>query len=363
MTIEYKDGTLMNLFILTQIMEWCYTGTLDFKSLSICDVMVIMKAAKALDIPHLEFICDQYIHSELTVDSSFIIIKQAKLLEMNNIKDMAYHFAFDKWSQFAAHKGGMDIIGIEIFQDLTINMNNRANLPKPPPMTLVKNELVSDFKTICDDQRFTNGEIVVEGDESTVFKFHKVILAAYSKPFFNLISTQPKGKSFTLSGLSKDAVSDLLSFIYYGKEDLDPVGSCQIIEHAMTQYSLHDIRETASNSISKGITCDNAVGILRLTYLPQSKHRSMVKLREKVLQFICDNFKKVPIPSIRELEHSNFGHNLMADILETFFYRENPDAKKLYEKSTLLTEPRRSTFNHDDTVTPPTTGRKQRSQT
>ena len=324
----------MNAFILGQILEWCYTSTLDFESLSLPDVMVVLKASQAFDIPHLTLICEHYIRSELTVDSSFVILKQAVLLDMADIKAIATEFAHSKWGLFASNKAGMGIIGIELFQELTISMTQRNastdGKAKSPRESTVKDQLAADFEAVYREARFVDGEFVVpsqEGGEPTIFKFHKAVLAGWGKPFFNLISLS-RTKQFTLEGLGEAAVRDLLEFIYFGKTNLDPVGACQTIEHAMNQYSLHDMREAASTSIAKGINGSNAIPILRMTYLPQCKHRTMVKLREKVLQFICENFKEVPIHTLRDIEHSHFEHHLMADVLDAYYYYENPQALK-----------------------------------
>lgn len=334
MRIEYKDGTIINYFIMTRILEWCYTSTLDFEHLSIPDIIVVLKAAAELDIPHLHFICDQYIRSELTVDSSFIILKQASLLKMDDLKNLATQFAYAKWAQFTQHKGGMEIIGIELFQELTIGftqLNGNGNDRKSVSMgnlKIVPNTLHSDFETIFKQSRFVDAELSNPTTENN-FNFHKAILGAYSKQFFNLISqATSKTKQFTLEGLGDAAISDLLQFVYFNKTNLDPVGACQIVEHAMSQYSLHAIREAASNSIANGISCDNAISILRMTYLPQCKHRSMVRLRAIVLFFICENFTDVDIPSLRDLEHSHFGNNLMADVLDAFHNYETTDTRK-----------------------------------
>jgi len=337
MTIEYKDGTIVNLFIMTQILEWCYTSTLDFDNLTIPDVMVILKASKELDIPHLQFICEQYIRSELSVDSSFVILKQATMLEMEDMKTLATQFAHAKWSQFTQHKGGMEIIGIELFQELTVAMSTQQNNGRSRSiggLVTVKDTLVEDFHGVYTDARFVDAEFVVtppvreDGSQQSpvTFPFHKAILAAYSKPLFNMIAAQPKAKQFVLDGLFGSATSDLLCFIYYGKTDLDPIGACQIVEHAMNKYSLHAIREAASFSIANGITIYNSISILRMTYLPQCKHRSMVKLREAALAFICENYGAVDIPSLRGLEHSHFGLDLMADVLEAYYFYKNPAA-------------------------------------
>lgn len=334
MQIEYKDGTIINYFIMSQILDWCYTSTLGFSSLSIQDVMVVLKAAQELDIPHLQYICDQYIRSELTVDSSFILLKQATLLEMEDMKTLATQFAFSKWAQFTQHKGGMEIIGIELFQEITIGMTQQQqNFDKRASsmssLMTVPDTLISDFETIYKQSRFVDAEFVVSDSQST-FGFHKAILAAYSKPLFNLISQAPsKNKQFVLDGLGDSAIPDLLQFIYFGKTNLDPVGAVQIVEHAMSQYSLHSIRDVASNSIGNGIDADNAISILRMTYLPHCKHRSMIRLRNTVLIFICENFTDVDIPSLRDLEHSHFGNNLMADVLDAFYYFGTPKGKNL----------------------------------
>lgn len=348
MQIEYKDGTIINYFIMTQILDWCYTSTLDFSSLKIQDVMIVLKAAQELDITHLRYICDQYIKSELTVDSSFIVLKQATLLNMEDIKTLAKQFAFSKWSQFTLHKKGMEIIGIELFQEITIamtqNQNQNRRLSSLPNSVVVKDSLKSDFESIYKEGRFVDAEFVVtppkrdDGTQAdiTTFQFHKAMIACYSKPLFHLISSQPKAKQFVLDGLFGAAISDLLQFIYFGKKNLDPIGALQIVEHAMSQYSLHAIRDAASFSIANGIDKYNAISILRLTYLPQCKHRSMVKLRQSVLDFICVHFQEIDIPSLRNLEHSHFDHNLMSDVLEAFYFFQNPSAQYTVAKPSLL---------------------------
>merc|ERR1712137_606594 len=272
------------------------------------------------------------------------MLKQATMLEMSDIKELVTQFAHSKWSQFTQHKGGMEIIGLELFQELTVAMsqsNGRKNSISIS-LTTVEDTLLSDFQSIYKEARFVDAEFVVtpptraDGSRAdvTTFKFHKAIVAAYSKPLFNLLAAQPKAKQFTLDGLYGAAISGLLEFIYYGKSDLDPIGACQIVEHAMSQYSLHAIREVASFSIANGIDRYNAISILRMTYLPQCKHRSMVKLSEAAIHFICANYASVDILSLRKLEHSHFGHNLMADVLEAYYYYQYPGMKTKDEVST-----------------------------
>lgn len=263
----------------------------------------------------------------MTLDTVFIILKQAVMLKMEDVKATAIKYIHENWGQVATNREGMELIGLEMFQELTISMqtfqasgtqqnteNRRSSIAANQ---LVVNSLISDFREIYRDRMFTDGEAIF-GDAPPV-KFHRAILAAYSKPLFNII-TQSKTKQISFQGLTPVAINDLIQFVYFAKTDLDPLGSCALIEHAISQLGLINLRDHCFNSIANGISLASVLPILRVTYLPHAKHRTTTKLRETLHKFICDHFDQVDIPSIRKLEPSiDVGYEILADLLESLY--------------------------------------------
>lgn len=320
--IEFKDNTVLTKFAMYQILDWIYTGSLDFVDLRLVDVMVVLYVAQQLEIPHLVYICEQFIRGELSPESVFVILKQARLLKMNDISELAVAYAHDKWAQVATNRKGMELIGLEMFQELTISMQQKKPIPDPRPP--VENTTLADFQRVYTERMFTDGEAIFSEGEPV--KFHRAIVCAYSKPLANLIM-QSKSKQTTFEGFDQIGFENLLKSIYYGDNFFDPFGACTIIEFGLVPLGVSELREPALNSLTMGINARSVLPILRVTYLSQAKHRLAVKLRELALQFICENFENVPVGSVKEFLPTDIAHQMMADILEALYFVDNPESK------------------------------------
>merc|ERR1712137_1132285 len=289
----------------------------EFAELRIPDVLVILMAAQQLCIPHLIYICEQFIRSELSVFTVFILLKQATLLKMDDMRELAIDFAHEKWAEVACNREGLDMIGIELFQELTVLMQQKKSTPIEP-LKAVENTFVADFKEIFDVRMFTDAEAVFTDDPEPI-KFHRAIVGAYSRPLLNLIS-QSKTKQFTFEGINSVAFNDLLQFIYYGKTQFNPLGACLLLEHSVVPLQLHSSRERLIQSITDGISLESVIPILRVSYLSHVRQKIAPKLRENLFRFTCEHFQELDIPSLRTIQPPEVGYQLMADVVEALYY-------------------------------------------
>jgi len=338
MTVDYKANTF-TMAVFHKILEYCYTGTLPFDTMELRDVLVLLRSASKLDCPRLVYLCERRIREILTVDSVFNVLKLSNELGLEDIKKMATSFAHQNWPQFCGHKGGIDIIGIELFQELTIGMQFYKEEEKintaPDALKVVPCTVVADYRAILKDARFADGDFLFPNpDVAENIKFHRCVVAAHTKPLFQLI-TSNKSKQYVIDGLSYVATKNLLEYIYFGEVAFDPVGSCKIIENAINQFALQHILDHCIKAISNGITDESSLDILRITYLPNFQTPTMSDLRSKVLKHISLNFKNVDIPSVRGLKPTEIAYEMLADILDQIYYDMPADsARKKPSKKT-----------------------------
>ena len=253
-----------------------------------------------------------------------MFLKKSKELQLEDIKNLATSFAHQNWPQFCAHKGGMEIIGIELFQELTIAMQFYKEESKidtrPEALKVVPCTVINDYKEILKEARFADADFVFPNSDGENIKFHRCIVAAHTKPLSQLIMASNKTKQYVLEGVSHTAVKDLLEYIYFGDTNFDPVGACRLIENCVNQFACQHILDHCINSISNGITDDHAVDILRVTYLPNFQTERMKELRAKVLDHICKNFRNINIPTIRSVQPSDIAYQMVADVLDVIFH-------------------------------------------
>jgi len=338
MTIDFKSG-VMSIAILNRVLEWCYTDTLDFEGMNTTDLLVLLRASTHFEAPRLVYLCSVELRRRLTVDEVFFILKETTRLHMKETKTLATSFAHQNWPQFCAHKGGTEIIGIELFQEITVAMQFYKPEEKidttPEALKFVPSTIVNDFREILKEGRFSDADFVFK-DVGESMRFHRAIVAAHSRPLFQLISANNKVKQFVLDGLSPVAVRDLLEYIYYSDADFDPLGACQMVEYAVTQFALQHMLDDCIESISDGITVDGSLPILRVTYLPNfEQNPAMRELREKALNQICRHFKNTAIPDLRGIQPPSIAYAMTADILDkvfTSFPMEGPTPSEGYSE-------------------------------
>jgi len=336
MTVDYKSG-VMTVAVLHQVLEWAYTDVLDFEALSVTELLVLLKASGHFQTPRLVYLAECELRRRLTVDEVFPILKESTRLEMKDVKDLATSFAHQNWGQVCAHKAGMEIIGIELFQELTVAMQFYKPEAKvdctPDALTPVPSTIVQDFREILNESHYSDAEFVFKDHQETM-RFHRAIVAAHSRPLFQLISANNKAKQFTLEGLGPQAVRDLLQFIYYSDTDFDPLGACRLVEHTINQYALQHMLDDCLTSISEGIADGSSLTILRVTYLPNFEQGApMRELREKALDHICRNFKAIAIPEVRSMQPPDVAYKMTADILDKLYHAYPMDESSADKKA------------------------------
>lgn len=326
-----------------------------------------MKVAKKINCPRLCFLCERQIRKQLTIDDVFLILKKSHELGLGDILKLATAFSHQNWPQFCAHKGGMEIIGIELFQQITIEMQqfkaDESMNTSPEALENVSCTVIKDFKAILLESEYADGDFLFPNpDVAEHIKFHRCIVAAHTKPLFQLISSN-KSKQFILDGIPYFGVKDLLEYIYFGDVKFNPIGACKLIENAVNQFSLQHILDHCIHSISAGITNNYALDILRITYLSSFQMPAMKELRVSVLSHICKNFKSIDVPTIRSVQPPEIAYQMLADVLEIVYQYFPEGASLLLPPSKKISKPKKKHRKVSRTLSSSTCRREERPRT
>lgn len=352
LSIEYKDDSYMTKFVLQQILDWAYTGMLSFTDLSMPDIQIILYAAEKLGVTHLAWLCENQLRQQLTKNSAFAILKQAENIGLESMKEVALGYCKENWMELLQNKSCSEVLGLALFQELTIAVQVGGDKPLVIPEQKAEpfNTLTKDFGSILETEAFADAEVVVEGK---TIRFHKAIVAAFSKTLHKHIHSQ-KGKTVAFPGLNAVAVQNMLEFIYFQQKKFSPVGATALLEHGLQQYELGSMAQHVVGALRAGVSVETCLPILRITYLPITQEfLGDGSLREKSLRCVCENFPRVDVPAIKALAPSNIELNfkIMTDVVEALhqFSRGALEAAAPAKK-TKRTSSKKKLSTKDDTA-------------
>ena len=326
-----------------QVLDFAYSGQLDFEELSITETELIMFVAAQISIPRLEWLCFRQLQLQINTQNMFLMIRQADQLKIETLKQFCANFAHENWSEFSLNKSGLEIIGLDLFQELTISKAQKAALTPSPGsssssssssiasprgrsdsvsgMNVPKDMIVDDFQTIYMGMLFADGRAVCNDSEEPLV-FHKAILAAHSPPLFAMIDqyTKEKQPHLQIKTLNRLEFQQILQFVYTGTCDLTVRPALHLIEFAVHELQMPELRDVCEKLISLKITADIVLDLLYVTYLPHCEGRPVLqKLRQHCIEYICENFGAVEISLLRTLRPPTMAY----DILEALHQRES----------------------------------------
>lgn len=332
LVVEYGDNTFMNRFVLMQVLDFVYSAQLDFEELSITETELIMYVAGQLTIPRLEWLCFRQLQVQINTQNVFLMLRQADQLKIESLKQFCTNYAHENWSDFSLNKSGLEIIGLDLFQDLTISKAQKAvsssSGASPSGTTLVsprgrsesigvggvpKDSIIDDFHSVYLGMAFADGKAVCKDSEEPVI-FHKAILAAHSAPFFTMIDqyTKEKQPHLLIRNLERAEFQQLLQFVYTGTCDLTVRPALHLIEYGIFDFQMPELRDVCEKLICLKISLDVVLDLLYITYLPHCEGRPLLmKLRQTCLEYICDNFGLVDVARLRSLHPATMAYDLL----------------------------------------------------
>ena len=305
--IMVKEDCFLTLPVLTQLLDYLYSDNVDFQKLGIDLILKVQKAADFIGINRLVWLCERFLYSTLGFHNVYEVLKFADQIQVASVKSFCVAFAQKNWMEFSANKKGLEVLGLDLFQEITVTLhtfNQNANqtiansyLDHAAPVST----LYTDLKNLHKRMEFTDS--IVEFSDAVTLPFHRCFFAAHEPKFAQLfLEKKDSHKPFKFP-ISPESFLYLQEFIYYGSCNITPPCACEMIEEMVEKYSLEKFREKCEETLRKEITDDIVLRSLRLTYLPWNKTRpKLIHLRKECLDFIASHFVDIDIPSIRSIQ-------------------------------------------------------------
>ena len=307
-----KDDANINEIIILQILDYLYTGEIDFVKNPISTTLTVLYTAYILHIDRLEWLCEQYLHSIVGINNVYEMYVIADKLSLSSVKTFCTFFVHKNWGIFSSNKLGLDILGLDLFQELTISVSKKEEidlsfLKREEPKSSLEANLRDMFS------KMLYADATAELTDGKLILFHRAIVAAFDKSFFNFLNAAKENQKTIKFPIDSEAFSCLLRFMYYGgTNDISVQSAASIIEEMIPKFQLPKFRDICEDTLMTGLTLESVLRILKLTYLSWNTDRKkLLSLRKDCLTFIAANFAEVNVPSIRDMDP-----NIAFDLLE-----------------------------------------------
>merc|ERR1712100_511641 len=113
--------------------------------------------ATKLNLKRLELLCSNYLYTTLGNHNVHEMIKESTALEVENVKEFCVAFAHQNWGEFSAHKIGLDILGLDLFQEMVISLQaQKKELNIEYLKNIPQSTFISDMKELYKRMEFTD---------------------------------------------------------------------------------------------------------------------------------------------------------------------------------------------------------------
>jgi len=279
--------------VMTRILEYLYTGTLDFPKVPHVELLQVNIASRALNLSHLNYIIEKWVKENLSLENAFHLLRASHDMKETTIRSFCIQFALSRYAEFISNKDGIAIIGIDLFQEVVALFQSpppAVDLPARPPA----DTFLEDFKKLYIQMPYTDATITIDNE---VIRCHKAVLAAHSEVFQGILKDSDKPE---VKGVSVEAFKSLLRFIYYGETDIEPLAACELIPFSR-QYKMVPLQRVCENKIRVSIQANTIVPILKVAYMPETEAKPELanELKNKGIPFTIDNITEINLEPLR----------------------------------------------------------------
>jgi len=243
--IRFHDGHLTQE-VLYHMLDYMYTGQLEFVHLDLEKVVAIYSAAKNFKYHPLAQYCRAYFDAQIGLHNVFLALKFSHEAKADELKDFVINFCLNNWQTISSSKEGLSIIGLELFQEITVV---KAGMSGTPPLMVPteepENTIIQDFQRIRSLMHFADA-VSVFGN--LIIPYHRCVLAAASPKFLAMFlkeagSSKKKLPRYSFDSISGGAFRGLIDLIYSGTTDFTPNEACELLEHIAVQFDLDSVRQ------------------------------------------------------------------------------------------------------------------------
>jgi len=300
-----------NPAIVMRVLEYLYTGTVAFPTMSPDAIMELNKAAKHFNLKGLSFLCEDFFQQNLSMTNIFNVLTVAHRLNEPTVKSFCKFYAIEHFNEIVTNTEGLHVLGIDLFQEVVtayLTFQATGSLSKVQLGDAPPNTIIHDLERMYKMMPYADFKFIIEGEE---LPCHKAVLGGVSERFKSVMTTN----SMVLSGVSGVAFKSMLKYIYYGYDEIDPLPACELVAFSR-QYGLMDLLTLCENKIRNSIEKDTVLGILEVAYQPEmaSKQELVEELKSKIFPYVASNFTDIDLSSMRT-RMNNKSVMIAADLL------------------------------------------------
>lgn len=292
---EVKVKNVASAQIMQRVLEFLYTGMVDFPKLTDKDILLLNAASRQFKLARLSYLCERWLREHMTIESVFHLLKAATDLQETRVKGFCMQFALQHYNDFISNKDGIYILGIELFQEVVAAF--QTNPPPPEEITPDKapqDSLLEDFKKMYNQMPFSDVSLTVGGE---TIRCHKAILGAHSDAFATFLF---KEGGAAQEKIAANTFKSMLKFLYYGDDNIDPLPACELVEFSR-RYKLHSLLRICEDKIRNSINKSTVLEILNVAHMPADTGKADLvdELKSKAYPFLLENFTQVDLQPIR----------------------------------------------------------------
>ena len=289
--VKLKDGTVKSAQIFQKILEYIYTGKLDFIKLTNEEILYINIGARNLNLTHLAYLCEKWIIENIRMDNIFHLLKASNDLNEARVKGFCLTFALQHYTDVISNKDGIKILGIELFQEVVASFNPQAvrSLEVPPAISSTFNE---DFKRLYECMPYSDMNFILDGEQ---IKAHKSILASFSDTLALLFKVE---NAIQMERISTKAFRSCLRYLYFGDTNLEQSIACELVPFAR-KHRLNSLLKICEDKIRVNVSVETVVDVLTIAYTSGDRPELNEEIKSKAFPFLLENLDKVNLVNLR----------------------------------------------------------------
>eukprot|EP01104_Vermistella_antarctica_P007911 TRINITY_DN195_c0_g1_i2.p1 TRINITY_DN195_c0_g1~~TRINITY_DN195_c0_g1_i2.p1 ORF type:complete len:275 (-),score=85.73 TRINITY_DN195_c0_g1_i2:56-841(-) len=115
------------------LLDYVYLGEVNFSALQPLQVFNLLVAADSYkELVGLQTNCKRHLHQSIDINNIFSLLKAAHEKKKDDIKQYGLDWAAANYSQFVGNREGVRLLGIELFQEVSIEITQISAAKKEP---------------------------------------------------------------------------------------------------------------------------------------------------------------------------------------------------------------------------------------
>mmetsp|Transcript_7129 Transcript_7129/g.7824 ORF Transcript_7129/g.7824 Transcript_7129/m.7824 type:complete len:539 (+) Transcript_7129:58-1674(+) len=303
--LELDPSLPINEETLLRSLEYCYSGEVNFETLTPSLAIRMIAVAVVYGLKHFEQVLRKYLQARLNHDNIFGLLREANDLKVASAKEVLMDYAY-KNPVILGNTEGVNILGIGLFQEVVV-LQQKQPQKLADVLEVTESENSSKhFRHLYDLERKNSADIQFR-IEGKLILCHKCIFASASPQVASILLQDPQGDAkkggleyiLPVPGFTSDAFECLLKWIYYRDTNVKPAASTQLIKFCKG-FNMPELKQVCENVVVDNIQTSTVLSILEVAYNPVMEDNPILRkrLKHNATKFFTQNFYNIDLTPI-----------------------------------------------------------------